>query len=119
VLYTTALTRPLPLGAQTRGDHDHNSDAPIMQDEIQTLLGVTTNDNSFWPYQHWYKQSGWYNGEWIAVNEVWFETHLQTIECVWTGNLRAGRVWQNMIHIHTAAEDADPKINGMMVHAQA
>lgn len=106
-LYTTALTRPSPL------------DAPVMQDEIRTLLGVTTNENSFWPYPHWYEQSSRYNGEWTAANEAWFQRHLQTIECARTGGLRAGRAWQTTIHIHTAAEVADPKISGTMAHAQA
>ena len=47
-----------------------------MHNEIQTLLGVTTNDNSFWPYPHWYEQSSRYNGEWTAANGgvVWEET---------------------------------------------
>jgi hypothetical protein len=98
----------------------HNSyNGPVTVDEIQMLLGVTTNNNSFWPYPEWYEKSNRYNGEWTTANEAWFVQHAKDIQYARDGSLRGGRMWQNNIRIHTAEIASDPAISGTMAHASA
>jgi hypothetical protein len=111
-VYAKALVGPTPAAGSDRN-------IPIATDEIQTLLGVTTNGNSFWPYPHWYEKSSRYNGEWTAANEAWFNRHLQKINYAQAGGILAGRAWQHTIRIHTTTEVSNPTISGTMTHAQA
>jgi hypothetical protein len=101
---TRAFVGPSPAAAHNSG---HNE--VITPSEIQTLLGVTTNNNSFWPYPEWYEMSSRYNGEWTLANETWFINHVQDIEYARDGCLRAGRAWQNTIRIHTLLMPLTPQ----------
>jgi hypothetical protein len=94
-------------------------DEIITPGEIQTLVGVTSNNNSFWPYPEWYENSSRYNGEWSAANEAWFISHARNIQYAREGSLRGGRAWQRTIHVHTAAHGSNPAVSGTMAHAQA
>jgi hypothetical protein len=113
-VYARAFIGPLPAADNSTG---HNN--VINPDEIQALLGVTTNSNSFWPYPEWYEKSGRYNGEWTAANEAWFIKHAEDIRFARQGSLRGGRSWQHTIRIHTAEMVSDPAVSGTMAHAQA
>jgi hypothetical protein len=110
-VYARAFIGPLPAAT------GHNN--VITPDEIQALLGVTTNSNSFWPYPEWYEKSGRYNGEWSAANEAWFIKHAEDIRYARQGSLRGGRSWQHTIRIHTAEMVSDAAVSGTMAHAQA
>jgi hypothetical protein len=111
-VYAEALIGP-------RSNEYTNYNKAITPDEIQTLLGVTTNCNSFWPYPEWYERSNRYNGEWTTANEAWFIKHVEDIGYAREGSLRGGRFWQNTIHVHTSAMISDVTVSGTMAHAQA
>jgi hypothetical protein len=49
-VYTNAF-----IGPAAGLNYSHHD--PVTIDEIQMLLGVTTNNNSFWPYPEWYEES--------------------------------------------------------------
>ena len=74
-IYANAFTSR---AAALNNDECYND--PITVEEIQMLLGVTTNNNSFWPYLMWYEQSTQFNGEWMEANEQWFIKHLENIQ---------------------------------------
>jgi hypothetical protein len=113
-VYTRAFIGPLPTADNSTG---YNS--VITPDEIQALLGVTTNSNSFWPYPEWYEKSSRYNGEWTAANEAWFIKHAEDIRYAQQGNLCGGRLWQHTICIHTAEMVFNATVSGTMAHTQS
>jgi hypothetical protein len=45
----------------------------LSEDEIQVLLGVTTNFRSVWPPMDIWQDSNHWNGEWSLDNETWFQ----------------------------------------------
>ena len=121
-LYPAALQGP---SSATDSPHQHLDVDPdgnyytdlITPEEIKTLLGVTTNSNSFWPYPMWYEGSNWYNGEWTEANEAWFIKHANNIKYSRDGCLRSGRNWQTSIQTHTLAEASGNP--GTIPHARA
>jgi hypothetical protein len=95
------------------------NDTDPTADDINMLIGMTTNQNSFWPLPAWYEKSGRYNGEWTSANEAWFTKHVEEIKHARTSCLRSGRSWQNGIRIHTPVKMSDPTVSGTMAHAEA
>ena len=74
----------------------------VSPDEINLLLGQTTNCNRFWPIPDWYESLAWCNKEWTEANEAWFVKQTRAIRHAEEGSLCAGRMWQNTIGLHTA-----------------
>jgi hypothetical protein len=105
------------IGPLRAADNSTGRNRAFTPDEIQTLLGVTTN--CFWPYPEQCGKSSRYNGEWIAANEAWFIKHAEDIRYARQGSLRGGRSWQHTIHIHIAEMVSDAIVSGTMAHAQA
>jgi hypothetical protein len=113
-VYTNAFTSR---AAALNNDEGYN--APITAEEIQMLLGMTTNNNSFWPYPMWYEQSTRFNGEWTEANEQWFVKHLEDIQYLRPSGFRAGQAWQTTIRTHTHDRASDPTNSGTIAHAKA
>jgi hypothetical protein len=87
--------------------------------EIQTLIGLTTNSSSLWPFPDRYENSDKYNGEWTQANETWFLKQATKIQGCAEGCLRSGRDWQNAVRGHTNVQIASPTTIGTVEHAKA
>jgi hypothetical protein len=118
-LYTSALIGPTAEDRHLVVDEHGYAPAAIMANEVEMLLGVTSNNNSFWPYPEWYEGSSHYNGEWTAVNEAWFVRQADSIAQCKPGCLRAGRAWQKTIHIYTNVAISNPETEGTSAHAKS
>lgn len=93
---------------QLDDDNTHYTDL-ITPREIQMLLGLTSNNNTFWPYPEWYEKSNRYNGEWTEANEEWFNRQANSIEFARDGCLRSGTQWQRTVHVNKPEISSDSK----------
>jgi hypothetical protein len=91
----------------------------ITQAEIQTLLGFTSNNNTFWPHPHCYENSPKYNGEWTQANEAWFENHVNRISTCAASCIRSQTDWRRNIRPHNAEAGTSPTTIGTVAHAKA
>jgi hypothetical protein len=123
MLYMEALLGPSVAAIeQGRLDIDDNGTHftdLITPGEIKMLLGVTTNQNSFWPYPEQYEQSSKYNGEWTEANEAWFKRQSDAIYFSKDGCLQSGRAWKNAIRPYSAVEYSSKTKSGTAAHAKA
>jgi hypothetical protein len=123
MVYLEALRGP-SAAAIDQGRLDPDEDGThfcdlITPGEIKMLLGVTTNQNSLWPYPEQYEQSSKYNGEWTEANEVWFKRQADAIYYARKGCLRSGKAWQNAIQPYTTDEYCSETTSGTAAHARA
>ena len=122
-LYAEALLGPsaaaVDLG-RLNVDYDgtHFTDL-ITPGEINMLLGLTTNQNTFWPYPEQYERSSKYNGEWSAANEAWFQRQAEAINYSKVGCLRSGVAWRNAIRPYIPEEYSCATKPGTAAHATA
>lgn len=122
-VYAEALLGP-SAAAVDQGRLELDSDGTHFTDlitpsEINMLLGLTSNHNTFWPYPEQYERSFKYNGEWTAANEAWFQKQAEAIKYSKIGCLRSGVVWRNAIRPYTPEEYSNSSKTGTLAHATA
>lgn len=119
-VYATTLVSPphVPSSSSGLGVTTVNSFDPISPNEIKMLIGLTTNNNTFWPYPDIFENSSRYIGEWTDANEAWFKAHTNTIESCWEGCLCNRSKWRCGEHVYSAAQLDNPDIPGTNAHAK-
>jgi hypothetical protein len=105
-------------GTEVDGNGTHYA-MRITQAEIHTLVGLTSQNNTFRPYPTLYEGSQKYNGEWTEANEGWFLKHVNRIQGCTPGCIRSGTDWRNAIRPHTNEAAGDPTTSGTVAHARA
>ena len=90
-----------------------------MLTEITTLLGVTSNQQSFWPPLDLFRNGHHFNGEWSAQNETWFQRQAQRILSGDTSALQPHKQWKVDFRRQGAADVPPDALIGMADHARS